>query len=187
MNHPNPIIDGFRNLTDFRGRTSRKRFWPYAGTVIGGYWAIGTILGMAMVVPMMSRAFAVVRANPQGAPINPAAMMPDMGPLMWVSWATQLAAAVLLAAAVTRRLHDRGLTGFLGLLPVPASLISMALMWNTSTARLIAAAADPGTMGWRLANSAFFWVSLGILIVLLILPGRAEANRFGLPPFDGDR
>lgn len=187
MSHPNPIIDGFQSLTDFRGRTSRKRYWPYAGVVIGGYWAIGTVVGMAVAVPMMTRILATVRTTQPGTIVDPATLMPDMRPTMWVSWALQITAAILLAAATTRRLHDRGLSGFLALLPLPGTILSIALSWNLTTAQLLARANDPNQMMLSLLGSAAFWIGLILLIILLVLAGQAGENRFGLPPFDADR
>lgn len=187
MNHPNPIIDGFKNLTDFRGRTSRKRFWPFAGVVIGAYFVLSVVVGTALVVPMMTRAFEVMQANPQAASTNPAALMPDTRPMVWISLALELVALGLLSAAVFRRLHDRGLTGLLLVLPLPGRIVSTVLAWNMTTAELISRAQQPGGMALNWAGSALFWIGLAVLVVILILPGQAGANRFGLPPFDADR
>ncbi|WP_205570682.1 DUF805 domain-containing protein [Brevundimonas naejangsanensis] len=122
------ILDGFRRVADFSGRDRRGRFWPYALTVVALVY-----VGMALaIMPMMAKMFAeaarYAAENPEQATVvtgpgyysvqiheADAVPMPDFG-LFFGAVATAAAVGVgLLAAAVTRRLHDTGRSGWWGL------------------------------------------------------------------------
>ena len=93
-------------------------------------------------------------------------------------------AAALLAAAVTRRLHDRGRSGHWGLMPIPFIVISLFAM-----ARLFAAFTNDPEVDVRLflvvfVSNLLYLATLGLLVVLLAGASTPGPNRYGLA---GDR
>ena len=134
----NTFIDsmrhGFTSLTRFSGRDPARRFWPYVGAVIALFFAAAA----ATMAPIMNGAFARMRTfaaeHPDQATVtegpgsysiqihgNHPELMPDMTPFFTVMQVGCAMAVLLLAAAVTRRLHDRGLS-------LPATGVAWALL-----------------------------------------------------------
>ncbi len=119
------------NLANFRGRETRAQFWPYVVFVI----VLATI-GMSLVmvpsmIAEMTRLQRFAAEHPELATIQSGPgsysisiqgdhpeLMPDFGGMMAGMAVVIVVAIALLAAAVTRRLHDRGKPGYWGLLPV---------------------------------------------------------------------
>jgi uncharacterized membrane protein YhaH (DUF805 family) len=84
---------------------------------------------------------------------------------------------VLVAAAVTRRLHDRGMHGYWGLMPLPFMAFGLAAMPKIF-------ATWPYNPNFTLfillfLNNLFSFAALILLIVLLAQRSSARANRFG--------
>lgn len=134
------LWDHFKRLLDFRGREDRASFWPYAAVAFGIIMAVG----MAIFIPMM---FKSVRAMQEDAAQHPDEATVVSGPGHYSisveghhpeffdtgGMATYLAvsfglAILLYAAAVARRLHDRGKSGAWGLMPIPFILYSSIMM-----------------------------------------------------------
>jgi len=184
------VRDHLRRLADFRGRETRDHFWPYAFTVMG----LAAAALFAVMIPGMTRSMErmreFARTHPDQATVtsgpgqysisiegNHPELMPDFGPMLQAVDALFVIAVLLLAAAVTRRLHDRGLRGWWGLLPLPFVAYSL-----TAMPRFFA---DPAgdLRGFFLifASNFLYLASLGILA--LLLSGKTRpANRFGPPP-----
>lgn len=189
----NPIIRGFRGIARFSGRDTRGQFWPYAGVVFAVVF-----LGFGMVISLiMSGMFAEMQQfaveHPEAATIqsspgsysiamdssHPAAPIPDFGPFFAVMAAMVLTAISLLAAAVSRRLHDSGRRAFWGLMPVPFLLggltifpVLMSQFASTDTPSL-------GLFFLLFFNNLVYLVALVSLIILLALRGTRGPNRFG--------
>lgn len=134
------LSEHFRRLLDFKGREDRASFWSYAAVVFG----IVMVAGMAIFIPMMGRS---MRAMQEYAAQHPDQATIASGPGQYSisiegnhpeffdtgSMATYLAvtfglAILLYAAAVVRRLHDRGKSGAWGLMPLPFILYSSIMM-----------------------------------------------------------
>lgn len=189
---PNSVSFGqhFRMLFEFSGREDRSSFWPYAAAVFG----ISTVLSMLAVMPSM---FAVMRSIQDYARSHPENVtvtqgpghysvqvhggdfQPDLGPMFWMMGLSFLVAVFLYAAAVVRRLHDTGRSGWWGMIPLPFiafSLIAASQMF---------AAADLENENWPTLFFAFFFsnmfylIALIILIVLLASKSTEGPNRFG--------
>jgi uncharacterized membrane protein YhaH (DUF805 family) len=92
-------------------------------------------------------------------------------------------AVLLLAAAVTRRLHDRGRRGWWGLAPLPFLVVGMTVFPRLFKTTL-AGEMTPDSMrlfGLMFANNLLYLGSLGLLIFLLAGASQPNANRFGPP------
>lgn len=134
------LWEHFTRLFDFRGREDRASFWPYAAVA----FILIMAAGMVIFVPMMSRAMhemqqfaaqhpdqATVTSGPGQYSISVRGDHPDFMPAKSVALylAVTFGLAILLyAAAVVRRLRDRGKSGFWGLMPLPFILYSSIQM-----------------------------------------------------------
>ncbi len=113
---------------------------------------------------------------------HPNAPMPDFGLFFSVMGLTVVLMVGLLAAAVSRRLHDRNLTALLGLLPVvfmTFALIGFLILMNNLTEE------DQPNFGMFIMlflNNIFYMISLVALIVILAFPGTKGPNQFGDEP-----
>ncbi|HXC28558.1 MAG TPA: DUF805 domain-containing protein [Stellaceae bacterium] len=185
------ILYNLRNLMRFAGRDTRAQFWPYAIFL----FVLQSIVSMALILPIMAKVmvkafqFGMQHATTNGGQLTAAdqkafvqinsGIYSDMGSMMTVT--TPIFAAlfiILLAAAVARRLHDRGMSGYWGLMPLPFTAFSILTM-----PKLFAAfETHPFSYGWPpglLINNLLYLAALILLIVLLARPGVAGANRFG--------
>jgi uncharacterized membrane protein YhaH (DUF805 family) len=179
-----------RRLADFRGRETIEQFWPYAFAVLG----LCTLAVLAVMLPGMGKSMQrmqeFARTHPDQATVtsgpgqysisiegNHPEFMPDFGTLLQGIDVIFVIAVALLAAAVTRRLHDRGLRGWWGLLPLPFVVYSL-----TAMPRFLAdPAGDIDSFFLIFASNFLYLASLGILA--LLLSGKTRpANRFGPPP-----
>jgi uncharacterized membrane protein YhaH (DUF805 family) len=191
----NPIVRGFRKLTQFSGRDTRGEFWPYAGVVFALVMVLGGGAGGVMMsrimgefVPhviapaMIASSLApsdTVRVEVVETSPSPLAVMPDFTPFFWVQGATVLVFIGLMAAAVVRRLHDRNLPGWWGLAPVPFvafGVFGMLLMLKS--------AMDTGMPNFALGgllflNNLLYMVTLIGLIIVLAQKGTPGPNRYG--------
>lgn len=191
------IWDGFRRLTDFGGRDRRGRFWPYALVVVALAY-----VGLALVmIPLLGGVFAeaaaFAAANPDQATVttgpgyysvqihdSDAVAMPDLGLFFAAVGVAVVVAVVLLAAAVTRRLHDTGRAGWWGLPPLVFLAIGLALFPMMMDQMTQSEGPEPsvGLFFLLFANNMLYIVSLLGLIILLILDGTRGPNRYGPRP-----
>lgn len=178
------------NLFRFSGREGVASFWIFAGCVIGLAFAAM----MAVMVPMMTSTFARMQAfaeaHPDQATVHQGPgsysitieghhpeLMPDFGAFTGAFAVIVAVFIVLLAAAVVRRLHDRGKSGAWGLLPLPFLAAGFILM-----PRLFSSAEpDMGLFGYLFLNNMIYLGLLVFLIIRLAKPGDRESNRYGEP------
>jgi uncharacterized membrane protein YhaH (DUF805 family) len=191
------VRNGFTGLLRFSGRDSAQRFWPYVGVVVG----LMFVAAAATMAPIMGGAFqrmqrfavehpdqATVTRGPGSYSIqihgNHPELMPDVTPFFVVMQVACALAVVLLSAAVTRRLHDRGWRGWRGLAPLPFLAVGMTLFPRLFQSTL-SGDVTPDAMklfGLLMANNLLYLASLGLLVFLLAGAGSADHNRFGPPP-----
>lgn len=190
----NPVARGLRNLIRFSGRDTRGQFWPYAGTVfllLFAGWAIFLGLSMSAMFEDMS-AFAA--AHPEATTVqsspgrysiqvdasHPDAPTPDLGRMFTAMWVLAGSAVALLAAAVSRRLQDRGMGGWWGLLPLPF-LTTALVLFPTLITPVMEGGPDPDLrlFGLLFLNNFLYMVALVALIVLLARRGTDGPNRYG--------
>jgi len=169
----NPIVRGFSKLADFKGRDRRSQFWPYAGVVfVTGFVLLGAAGNLVMFVAMAEA---------------------DELSFVTAFWGTMVvgvvAMACLLAAAVSRRLHDRGLSGRWALIPLGLLMTMMSgfgllflSVWEKAPTNDYSTDISFvfGLFGIMVGN-LFYMASLVTLVIFLCLPGHTVANRYGEP------
>ena len=182
-----------RGLFRFAGRERRTTFWLW---VLISYLVQMVLTSIAM-VPLMMGAFDSMQrfaaehpdfGQPGSAPPPPSFIF-EMFPmrLMLAAGIFGFAIAVLLlAAAVTRRLHDSGRRGGWGLLPLPflfsAPPLMGAVLAGMGEVTPSSPAMMPPAFGLVLLNNCVYLVALGTLIVFCCLPTQEYPNRYGPPP-----
>lgn len=178
---PQAIRHGLRNLANFRGRDTRSQFWFYMLGLVIAY----QLLSVLMVLPI----FAMHVASPDPIAPNPAGADAFAGTVRYVmiiALAAPIIVVGLTAAAITRRLHDRGLSGGWGTLPLPFLIFGSVSMY-----RLFSSVGSPnGEPDHRLfamtfANNGIYLLTILVLIVLLVKQSDPGSNRFG--PTQRDR
>jgi uncharacterized membrane protein YhaH (DUF805 family) len=135
---------------------------------------------MAAIIPVMDRMFASMDAP---LPDTSSELMPDMTPIFAVMRIGMGTIILLLAAAVARRLHDRGRRGWWGLPPVVFASVAMTVFPRLvqSFSEGTATSAALTLFGLLFANNALYLGSLALLIVLLTGESEPSENRFGPP------
>lgn len=190
------VLNGFTGLFRFSGRDPARRFWPYVGVVM----ALFFFAAFATMAPIMAGTLARMQAfaaeHPDQATVtqgpgsysieihgNHPELTPDVTPFFTAMQVGSALAVLLLAAAVTRRLHDRGRRGWWGLPPLPFLVVGLTLFpylfQSTLTGEM-----TPGALkvfGLMFANNLLYLASLGLLIFLLAGASQADENRFGPP------
>ena len=158
------IRNGLNGLTRFSGRDARQTFWLWALVVF-------IVAFVSMVI-----AIVVLLASGNGNGFGP-------GGLAAIGFGLPFAG--LLAASVARRLHDRGLSGFWGLMPV-VPFIGFVLIMQHERAKVRAELSVGDASGANFASlglaALLYYAGLLILIVMLSLKGQPGENRFGPPP-----
>ena len=190
----NPIIHGFRNLTRFSGRDSRGQFWPYAGVVFAlVFLAFGACIGLWMNALFVDMS-AFAAAHPDAATVHsspgqysiqidgghPEAPVPDFTVFFAGMWLMVGSLVLLLAAAVARRLHDRNLPAYWGVLPVPFLVIGVTVL-PVLMAQMMQGQGEPnfGLFALLFLNNLVYMIALVSLIVMLAMRGTEGPNRFG--------
>jgi len=192
----NPIVRGFRSIARFSGRDSRGEFWPYAGVVFA---LVFISFGIAMSV-VMNEMFAgmqtfaathpeaaTVHSSPGSYSISIDASHPDapelnLGPFFATLASMVLACVGLLAAAVSRRLHDSGRRAYWGLMPLPFLLFGLTAFPAMMTQMTASGEPDLSLFFLLFFNNLLYMVALVSLIVFLALRGTTGPNRFGPEP-----
>ncbi|HVL30497.1 MAG TPA: DUF805 domain-containing protein [Sphingomicrobium sp.] len=180
----------FRMLFKFSGREDRSSFWPYAAAVFG----ISMVLSMLAIVPSM---FATMRSMQEYAEAHPENVTvtqgpghysiemhggdfaPDFGPMFWTMGLVFIVAVVLYAAAVVRRLHDTGRSGWWGLMPLPFIAFSLLVMPQVFASAGAGSEPDLGLFFAVFFSNMLYIVTLIILVVLLAIKSTAGPNRYG--------
>jgi uncharacterized membrane protein YhaH (DUF805 family) len=181
----------FRKLATFRGREDRSSFWPYAALVLG----IVLVAGWLIAVPMVMRSMQAMRdftpADRGDATFNwdagefsipPLASPPDFMPspgFLAAYLAVTFGLAVLLyAAAVVRRLHDRGNSGAWGLMPLPFLAYTIVQMVRLFGSMGRGQQPDMTLFLTAAVSSILYWAALLALIVLLAGASDPGPNRY---------
>ena len=182
-------------LVRFSGREARQPFWLWAALVVGFNMAAMMLFMIPAMVGTFSRIEAFAAAHPDQVTrtVGPGSysiqveghhpeLMPDFTMIFGASLISAVLSIVLLAAAVTRRLHDSDRRGVWGMVPalfLIGGFVGMSYMFASFLGP------DEPPMGLFVAlllNNVVYLVSLGVLEVLLALPGTPGENRFGPLP-----
>lgn len=188
------IVRGLASLGRFKGRDRSEAFWPYVIFVV----AVLFVGAAASIVLQLARSFERMQrfaaAHPDQAHVDSSAsgysisiegnhpeLMPNF-PFMIVGMEVTCAVVVVLsAAAVTRRLHDRGRTGLWGLMPLPFlgyGMFGMRRLFDSFDR----GEPDFGQFLLMFANNVLYLGLLGVLLIFLVGPGTKGENRFGPEP-----
>lgn len=185
------IRESLVNIANFSGRQSRDRFWPYALIV----FVVGIGVAMVAATPAFMSSFARMQQfaidHPDQATVHRGfgqhsitirgyhpELMPDSKYLLTVTIVIGAASTLLYAAAVVRRLHDTGRSGFWGLLPllfVPLPFILLPRFFGDDIPDLI----------WFLplfVNNLLYLGASIFLIYLLTRDSEPGENRYGPQP-----
>ena len=184
------LWDHFKTLFDFAGREDRASFWPYAAVA----FIITMVAGMIIFVPMISRSMhamqefaaqhpeqATVTSGPGQYSISIQGHNPEFMPAgaMALFLAVTFGLAILLyAAAVVRRLHDRGKSGFWGLMPLPFIAFSSVQMPRMFASFGMENQPDMGLFFSIFVSNLLYIITLVFLIVMLAGPSGPTPNRF---------
>jgi uncharacterized membrane protein YhaH (DUF805 family) len=191
------LLNHLTQLWRVTGREGVKAFWTYAMFVIMGLF--GAMV--AVMIPFMARfsanAAEIAKTHPEDVSItqgpghysvqvrgNHPELIPDFAALAVAMLPIMLLAVMLLAAAVSRRLHDRGLSGIWGLLPLPFLVTSLVMMPRIAGQMTAMQGPDMTAFFTLFVNNMIYLATLGLLVFLLLKPGDAAANRYGAPPAD---
>lgn len=114
-------------LWRFSGRETSAQFWPWVAIVMILNMAVAAFVMVPMMFESIAKMDRFVREHPDQGTITTGPgtysvqvhgyhpeLMPDIGSFMLSIQLAALASVLLLAAAVVRRLHDTGKSGFLG-------------------------------------------------------------------------
>jgi len=181
------IRHNLANLLRFSGRESRALFWPYAIAIFLLSIAAYILMFVPIMTDMMARTVAYAQAHPEGfpksapgqPPVLPPELMPDFSRMVIPSAMVGIAAIVLLASAVVRRLHDRDKSGWWGAMPLPFKMIG-ALMAPAVTKTMTAYPPTPSLLAALSSlNGLCSLVATIVLIVLLVGEPSRGPNRFG--------
>ena len=166
------LADHLRRLSDFSGRESRRAFWPYVGVMVAVSFLAMTLAMSAFVLPVILAVEAGDKPN----------VFVAMSPF----FLTVLAVVALLAAAVVRRLHDRGVSGWWAL-PTALLLMGGIVAFGIEMNAFLGGAGIEdetfaGLFAVLLLLNGLYIASLLGLTTVLCLPGQPRSNRFGPPP-----
>jgi uncharacterized membrane protein YhaH (DUF805 family) len=183
------LREHFKRLFDFTGREDLTSFWQYAALS----FLIVTVAGGTIFVPMMIH---TIQAMQQFAIQHPDQVTETSGPgeysisvhgaqLEFIPAGTMslfLAvsfgmAIVLYAAAVVRRLRDRGKSGFWGLMPLPFIIYSSIEMPRMFSAFGTGREPDMRLFFAMFLSNFLYIATLVSLIVLLAGPSAKESGR----------
>lgn len=189
------ILLGFSRLTDFKGRDGHLAFWPYAFTVMGLLAVIGTAAFAPTFAEAMNRMQRFALDHPDQATVSATAtsysiqirgshpeLAPDFRGIVAASAVGLVAAVILLAGAVVRRLHDRNRTGLWGLGPIPFAIVAMVAFPRLADQFGRVGGPDLRLFFALFLNNWLYLAALALLAFLLWGDGTPGPNRFGPPP-----
>lgn len=188
------IKHNFAHLLDFRGRDARQTFWFYVLFV----FVVNMAVGFVIVIPFMGMLMStVVMAAQTGDPAAiEGAMAARMGEMLesmvWIGLGTGLLNVVLLAAALTRRLHDSNLAGRWGLLPLGLQAFTsiyaitrideLKALMTTVMSQVTDPQAAMAAQGQYMGQSLLGWVAIVAFVVLGVRDSTKGPNRYAEEP-----
>ena len=181
------------NLPNFEGRDARQTFWYYVLFIVILRYAASMLVTVPMMINLFGGIFAAARQGADQAVVQQqmAGLMADSMPMLfWFAIGVGLVSALLLVAALVRRLHDSDHSGWWAVLP--ATLHATALAALPAQMHLVQDAigqmstqtpATPMTM--MRAQGAFGligWLPIILVIIAGVLKSTPGPNRYGESP-----
>lgn len=196
------IVHNVTRLASFSGRDTPGAFWPYAAFVFGILMVAHQVWTQMAMIDAWSTMIEIFR-DPSKLPPPPEhdpsfvsiffpsrednPFAPDYrslpGGMATIAGFVALA-ALLLTAAVARRLHDRDRRGWWGLLPLPFLAGIFALAGRDYPHSDSLTGTDPIALAIGLPCGLLYLAALIYLVTLLAGRGTEGANRFGAAPAD---
>jgi len=190
------LRNGFGGLLRFSGRDRPAMFWIYAGIVLGGAFAAWLLAFAAQFRGFTERVNRIAAEHPEDVIIDQGPghysvqikgwhpeLMPDFAGLLQTMTVIATVVAILLAAAVTRRLHDSNVRGWFALVPCGLLFLGLYLMGTFFNGLNGQAEPDLSAFFTIFAVNLAYLASLGGLVYLLVRGGTVGENRFGPPSF----
>ncbi len=179
------VTYGLKNVTNFSGRDPRIRFWPYFGFL----YLLGQAVSMITIFPILQSMPVTPGAIPDA---NLAAtLMLQINNVMLAGMITTGVMMLLLASAVTRRLHDRNMRGFWALIPAALLVCAFWTIGGMVETLITIPSADvmSDTQAMAFLNNLVpvfvtnfaYLIAVVILCIFLGLKGSPGENRFGPP------
>lgn len=181
----------YANLLTFTGRDTRAQFWPFALLHLAIAAAGMAGLMVPMVLGAIAKAEAFAAANPDKVIVTQTAtsrsitfkepvpgLVPDLDGMIMPVLISGVVFIALHAAAVVRRLHDTGRGGWIGLIPSVLFVIAGALMQQVFAQFGESGAPDLGPFFIAWLAALAYNVSVIVLVILLVQPGKAAGNRY---------
>lgn len=192
---------GLAGIFNFNGRMALHDFWPYAVTVVLVLYGLGSLVGLWFQFELSQRMgmgvwFGGDYELDQRQAEEVLALMQEGFRLVVPFVAISLVVHVIpLAAAIVRRLHDAGRTGFWILMPLPfgvGGIYAMDRLFSRFPAlmEIETQSREAGPVVFAFVGEMFVaigvalgWLSaLVVLIILLCGKHRPQSDRFGPPP-----
>ena len=153
MSFGDSVRRGFTLVRTFEGSDTRAEFWPYCAVVLGTWTVASNVFFMVVFVVT-----SVMSTDRLERP----------WPFIALTVVVAVVAVILLAAAVTRRLHDRGHSGSWALVPLALAcsgvviVLILAVTFDDDT--------GPGLFLVGFANNLVYFATMIVLTVQLALP-----------------
>ncbi|HEV7692620.1 MAG TPA: DUF805 domain-containing protein [Hyphomonadaceae bacterium] len=187
------LASSLRGLAQFSGRSSRSRFWPYALTItVVSMFALAAVM-IPIFIEIFQKMLAYADAHPEQATVSrtstsfsisidgaPPEVMSAFGGVAPAIGLFTVVTVVLLAAAVSRRLHDAGSSALWGLAPLPFLAFSLT-MFGKLFGQDVASGGWVGLFMLVFASNLLYLLALGNLVFRLCQRSQPGDNRFGPP------
>jgi uncharacterized membrane protein YhaH (DUF805 family) len=195
------IGDHLRSLGRFTDREPRQPFWLWVLVVM----ATTMVAWMAVCIPAFVGIFDSIEQFAREHPdqvtrtVGPGSysievhgyhpeLMPDVMVELVALTILAVMVVIFLAAAVVRRLHDGGRSGWWGIVPLPflfCSLLGMSRLFATFPTPAGDAASGPpagffALFGLIFLNNLAYLATLLMLIIFCAAPSQPGDNRYGL-------
>lgn len=192
----NPVLRGFRSLHVFSGRDTQSQFWPYAGVAVFLILAFAFIAMPFAVQDIFADMERFAAEHPEAVTVqqsptsysmsidagHPDAPQMDLSNFFLVMRGVVLLAVVLLAAAVSRRLHDCNRPAWFGLAPAIFLATGILVMPTMMNDMMNSSEPNFGLLGLLFLNNMLYLASLVGLIIQCAQKGVAGPNRYGPDP-----
>lgn len=192
----NPVLRGFAVIGRFSGRDSRGQFWPYAGVAAALVMAFAFIAMPFVMQDIFGDVERFAAEHPEAVTVqqsattysmsidanHPNAPQIDLSNFFLVMQGAVLLALALLAAAVSRRLHDCNRPAWWGLLPAIFLVIGTVTVPVIMEDMMNAPVPNFGLLSLLFLNNVLYLASLVGLIIQCAQKGTAGSNRYGPEP-----
>lgn len=182
------------NLTNFDGRDARQTFWYYVLFLVVVQFAASMLVSIPITASTFSGAIKAAQTGMSEEALQ-AQMMAQMGGWfrisLWLSLVFSVLMAVLLVAALVRRIHDSGNSGWWGVVALIAQCVSIVhsyLMMDRMEELMIVAAGPDGAekilsiQAEMMGIGLTAYVPMIIVIVFGVMKSTNGPNRYGTEP-----